>query len=115
MPNCFHPNTDRTHDMGEPVQRGSATDTQIIAIRRGESTNPAFSHLSVCLTQSWHSPRRLNMNVIKLVVTFSLVKTYGMVSTSRLFPRGVVPRPAAPRHALLNQSTVVVPKAPPES
>ena len=29
MPTCFHPNTDRTQYMAEPVQRRSATDTQI--------------------------------------------------------------------------------------
>ena len=67
MPTCFHPNTDRTQDMAEPVQRRSATDTQIFVIRRGESTNPTCSQLSVRLTQSWHSPHHLNMNVFKLV------------------------------------------------
>ena len=74
--------------------------------------------MPVRITLSRHRPHHLKLGVmghVRLSCQFRLATTYGVVSASCLFSRGVLPCRASPCHALSNNITVVIRKAPPRS
>ena len=62
MPACSYvpPQIEHKH-VTETARRRSATHTMSLALSRGETTSPTFSHLPVRSTGSWHRPRHLNL------------------------------------------------------
>ena len=111
------PNIDRTQYATETVQCLFTTNS-IISFGLAESIFHTKLYLPVRITLSRHRPRHLKLGVVghvRLSCPFWLAKTYGVVFASCLLSRGVLPCRASPCHALSNNITVVIRKAPPRS
>ena len=107
----------RTQYLKETVQCRFTTNS-IISFGRAESIFHTKLYSPVRITMSCHCPRHLKlkgMGHVRLSCQFWLATTYGVVSASCLLSRGVMPCRASPCHALSNNITVVIRKAPPRS
>ena len=110
-------NIDRTQHVTETVQCRFTTNS-IIGFGREESIFHTKFYLPVRITLSRHRPHHLKLGVmghVRLSCQFCLATTQGVVSASCLLSRGVMPCRASPCHALSNNITVVIRKAPPRS
>ena len=108
---------DRTQYVTETVQCRFSTNS-IISFGRAETIFHRKFYLPVRITMSCHRQRHLTlkgMGHVRLSCQFWLATTYGVVSASCLLSRGVMPCRASPCHALSNNITVVIRKAPPRS
>ena len=105
------------HLVTETVQCRFTTNS-IICFGRAESIFHTKFYLPVRITLPRHRPRHLKLKVmgrVRLSCTFWLATTYSVVSTSCFLTRGLMPCRASPCHALSNNITVVIRKAPPRS
>ena len=83
-PACSHVPTKIKHKhVTETAQRCSATHTTSIALSRGVTTSPTFSHLPVRLTRSWHRPRHLNLRVMERFGRSRHVQCHGLDDAMR--------------------------------
>ena len=111
------PNIDRTQYVTETVQCRFTTNS-IIGFGREESIFHTKFYLPIRITLSRHRPRHLKLKIlghVRLSCQIWLATTYGVVSASCLFSRGVLPCRASPCHVPSNNITVVIRKAPPRS